>query len=42
MKIELSLICVLVSIAQASLYVHGPKQLAELFKDGKGESEGLI
>ena len=41
MKIEL-LICVLVSIANASLYVHGPKQLSELFKDSEGKPSGEI
>ena len=43
MKIELKLIfCVFLSIVQASLYVHGPKQLAELFKDADGKSNGAI
>ena len=38
------LICVLsfVSYLQASLYVHGPKQLAELIVDKEGKSQGVI
>lgn len=41
MKIELS-ICVLICLVQASLSVHGPKQLFELFKDEDGEANGDI